>query len=233
MHIGFSRGRSGGLLFPSLSEFSSLLWFREPQNHRVVLVSLRSAKKDSYFSTETRKVMRLSYGNYQMNNIQWALGLLGGDKPRKVSRNRDRHFWTRRRSLSREELKQSQGEADEYKCCIHVKSVWLEGRLIEWPLQVAVLWHIVWLQTTRKGCIYQDSRNVQAHNISRKLHSGGNFRPGRATHRWHIYTFSFSFWSHVFPSFFLSFFFFFFFFLGRGREKRIENAEPILTLHLP
>ena len=26
LHTGFSRGRSGGLVFPSLSEFSSLLW---------------------------------------------------------------------------------------------------------------------------------------------------------------------------------------------------------------
>ena len=140
-----------------------------------------------------------------MNNVQWALGLLGEDKPRKVTRSRNRHFWTRR-SLSRDELKQSQGEADEHKCCIHLKSVWLEGRLIEWPLQFTVLWPMVWLHTTRKGCIYQDSKNMHAHNISIKLLSGGSFRPGRATHRWHMYTFSFSFWSHVFPSFFFPLF---------------------------
>ena len=28
LHTDFSRGRSGGLVFPSLEEFSSLLWFR-------------------------------------------------------------------------------------------------------------------------------------------------------------------------------------------------------------
>ena len=27
LHTGFSRGRSGGLVFPSLEEFSSLLWY--------------------------------------------------------------------------------------------------------------------------------------------------------------------------------------------------------------
>ena len=139
--------------FPGKSTGVGCHCLLEPQNHRVVIVSLRSAKKDSYFSTGTRKVMRLLYGNYQMNNVQWALGLLGEDKPRKVTRSRNRHFWTRR-SLSRDELKQSQGEADEHKCCIHLKSVWLEGRLIEWPLQFTVLWPMVWLHTTRKGCVY-------------------------------------------------------------------------------
>ena len=29
LHIGFSRDRSGGLVFPSLSEFSSLLWSKQ------------------------------------------------------------------------------------------------------------------------------------------------------------------------------------------------------------
>ena len=169
-----------------------------------------------------------------MNNVQWALGLLGEDKPRKVTRSRNRHFWTRR-SLSRDELKQSQGEADEHKCCIHLKSVWLEGRLIEWPLQFTVLWPMVWLHTTRKGCVYQDSKNMHAHNISIKLLSGGSFRPGRATHRWHMYTFSFSFWSHVFPSFF-----FFFFFLRERKRKEnwkcrayLDTAPAREDLHLP
>lgn len=52
----------------------------------VFLVSVSSAKKDYSFSSKTRKIKRLLYGKYQMNNIQRTLEPLDGDRPRKVSR---------------------------------------------------------------------------------------------------------------------------------------------------
>ena len=37
LHIGFSRGRSGGLVFPSLSEFSTVFW--DPHSERLCTVN--------------------------------------------------------------------------------------------------------------------------------------------------------------------------------------------------
>ena len=37
LHIGFSRGRSGGLVFPSLSEFSTVFW--DPHSQRLCTVN--------------------------------------------------------------------------------------------------------------------------------------------------------------------------------------------------
>ena len=37
LHIGFSRGRSGGLVFPSLSEFSTVYW--DPHSQRFGIVN--------------------------------------------------------------------------------------------------------------------------------------------------------------------------------------------------
>ena len=66
LHTDFSRGKSGGLVFPSLSEFPSLLW-----STRIRFIYLRGKPTLLEFSAEELRGQNRKRGKWETTNGKW------------------------------------------------------------------------------------------------------------------------------------------------------------------